>query len=941
MPFLRTSKGTKLNFSQARLSSLLSLVYLEAMGNQTPKYRFHIQKHCQKIWKSLEDMFGKKETDEWPAMAIQKEIDRELSEHASMEVHEAFLTLKIHEFQEQKKSNPTKLTQWNQFEAKPVSPVLQNDIDPLWAIIKLPISTLNSNTIHQSLQNITTKNSVETLSIRRSEWIQFFKNICQEYTFFSGKTINFSIWEKHLQATSLDQKNKTANDWWLWFQNEIDQVLTIDPQLYILRQILYHRKKRGYLLGEEWFDGSSFTTRSFTFDYQNQSGLQQYKQFAVEHLKSIFRESFPHIEWNWEKLKTALDPIQDYFIDWKGWNHMEDSGALRTIQHTWTNGITPHSCSTELPQWAFLRGAMAMAVYSSHPDKRTEQAIALYQQISRLNLIPSVVLLREAGKKSPQFFEDSAWDVADHYSSIQKVIYNSAIDTTWTGTSASNWSKVRSKNVPVRSGQRKSTGVNDFLRILDSQLKAQGRLGEDRPVTVILPIWHLDIEEFIQLQHENGQRLQPVILISDLFMKKVAEMDTWCLYDPHVYPEILEKDGYLLAEKKRIERQKEYPYGHKMISAEKLWKKILTQARLGSPYLTFVDSNSAFSISENGDEIQGLDGVGSFPLSHQQDTFDSRKISWPTLTINVNNMISEQGEPYLEKWKDTMTWAFWTAECMYEASQHVLTQETLDVRPLCLGAVGFYEAIQKATMGNSQDEEALSAWVYRISETWTTLVTVVDQFFAQKNGPAPLFLDSSWETHTFHPLHSYEKLKQQRNGSSGIYLDPYMDHISDIFDKIQEHRFGVRSVWAPFKHASLWSGVSPGGFGTLFPTEWIMDQDKIWRLSPTNYLLYEMEHIHHKNYGDIFSYPNHPSKWPEHIRKLSTPDMAEWKIRLKHASLVRIWIEQGVSLTLPSGIPMNQLSILLQQAWWLGISNIRFEDLFKKPDILSSNISIN
>lgn len=946
MPFFRSPKGSKLPFSPAKLSNLVSLAYLDAMGPNAIKYRKDIQNHCQRIWKSLEMTFGGGEDDEWPGSSIRREIDEELKEHAPMEVHEVFISLKINEFQPAPLPKP-KSEHWNQFHAqpdekKPITLLDSTEIDPVWAILKPrdKSEVVAEEPQEQSLDLMTRmgvaarfehskqrkKNETTSVQVRRSQWIAFFKHLPKKF-------IPWATWEKTILSFPPDQKNRTLPEWWGWWQKQIDEHLGTAPQLYELRRAMLERKRRAEICGQQWSDGTELSPNTTLRLEHNPTGDTWYIRLAVEHLKEIFSSNFPHIEWDWSQIKKALTPSRDNLVDWKAWQHLDESASLRRLKgKIWKHGDKSSEDAVELPQWAWMRAAMAMAIHDPETDLRTSNAVALYHQISQLNLLPSAAVVREAGKTTPRFFEDHTWDVPDHYRAIQKVIYSAAVDTTWTGTSASMWERVRSKNAPVRSGRRKSTGVNDFLRTIDSHLKAQGRSGNDRPVTTMLPIWHMDVEEFLSLRHENGQRLQPVLLVSDLFMQRVTENGAWILFDPHVYPEVLQPGGYQQAEGKIADRKKSHPYAHKVVSAEKLWKKIVIQVRLGSPFLSFVDCDQAFAPSADLPLLHGLDGVGTFPLPpSRQETTEPSQIQWPVMAINLNNMISEQGEPQLSQWQETITWAYWMAERMYDANEGMLSTQTLHVRPLCLGAVGFYEAIRKAMLGNAQDESTLATWVHRISETWATLTTFVDQAFCQKNGPAPIWEDPNIDMRSFHPLKGFDRLKAHRNG--GIGIQPLQEEISELFDQISAHRFSVRTVWAPFRQAATWAGVSPGGFGTLFPIEWVMDELREWRLSPTNYLLSELENSDGQDYGAIFRYPEQPSKWPVHVRQMCAPDMAEWKIRLRHASLVRPWIDQGVSLTLPAGMPINQLSLLLQQAWWMGLSNVRFEDPFKKPDL--------
>lgn len=48
---------------------------------------------------------------------------------------------------------------------------------------------------------------------------------------------------------------------------------------------------------------------------------------------------------------------------------------------------------------------------------------------------------------------------------------------------------------------------------------------------------------------------------------------------------------------------------------------------------------------------------------------------------------------------------------------------------------------------------------------------------------------------------------------------------------------------------------------------------------------------------------------------------------MKQGALVRPWLDQGIALTLPTGIEKGQLNTLIEQAWWSGISSVRFETI--------------
>nr|WP_244151025.1 ribonucleoside-diphosphate reductase subunit alpha [Komagataeibacter swingsii] len=141
------------------------------------------------------------------------------------------------------------------------------------------------------------------------------------------------------------------------------------------------------------------------------------------------------------------------------------------------------------------------------------------------------------------------------------------------GGIGSYWGNLRSIGENVgRNG--KTSGVIPFIRVMDSLTLAisQGSLRRGS-AAVYLPVWHPEIEEFIELRRPTGGdpnrkalNLHHGVLVSDAFMRAVADDDEWALLSP--------KDNSVI----------------RKISARSLWIRILT-ARMeqGEPYIIFSD----------------------------------------------------------------------------------------------------------------------------------------------------------------------------------------------------------------------------------------------------------------------------------------------------------------------------------------------------------------
>ena len=141
------------------------------------------------------------------------------------------------------------------------------------------------------------------------------------------------------------------------------------------------------------------------------------------------------------------------------------------------------------------------------------------------------------------------------------------------GGIGSYWGNLRGQGEKV--GQAgKTSGVVPFIRVMDSLTLAisQGSLRRGS-AACYLPVWHPEIEEFVDLRRPTGGdpnrkalNLHHGVVLSDDFMRAVEEDKNWALKSP--------KDGSI----------------QKTTKARALWIKILTaRIETGEPYLLFID----------------------------------------------------------------------------------------------------------------------------------------------------------------------------------------------------------------------------------------------------------------------------------------------------------------------------------------------------------------
>lgn len=760
----------------------------------------------------------------------------------------------------------------------------------------------------------------------RSDWASFFRKMGET----SKTPVDVNILEVGVQSASSDHFVKTPEEWWWFWQDFMEGCLLSDPRLVNTWRDIHIRRERARLCGQDWLDGSGLPgyedTRLLVSD--DASGRALYRRLWQEHTKWWISEEDANPDlggYDIVRLSASIDPDADYMLPWSAWQWLASSDGLWPIQvRAWKQvDAIPHEDSREPPQWAFMRLAMALAL--PEKENRQEKAVEFYKMLSSLILCPSDAMLREAGKLRPRFCEDGALMVRDRFEAVQEAIHMAATETKWNGTLAIDWSLVRSEGAPV-GGRRVSQGVPGFLRAIDLAQQALGRTGGDRPVSVCLPIWHRDIEKFLSLRHQDTQRLQPVVLLSDAFMERLRKGEPWWLLDPSDFPALADgsqsyEEAVALVEK----HPARYSITAKSVSSNALWRRLVKSAEKGSPFISFQDISRL--ADDNHRTLTGLDGVGAFPFS--ADLPGIPGCQWPAIAVNLSTAVTSDGAPDLGLMRKAAETGLRMLDNALLESQATLSTNSLHFRPVCLGAIGYFEAISKAMEHHEHSKSLLDAWVLALGEGWASVVAAADMAIARERGPAPCFKTAPRRA-VFAPHMHGEQLARKRGGArtnAHKHAHDWKTTHQTVSDLGQ--RFGVRTVWAPFEGAAAIAGVTPGGLGTLKPFHWILDERRQQRLIPSALLLHLITQSTDEDadLNKVMRHPENPGKWPKALKKLTYPDLGEWNRRLTHAALLAPWIDQGVSLTLPSGLPLNELEHVVHRAWHLGLSNIRFETL--------------
>ena len=224
----------------------------------------------------------------------------------------------------------------------------------------------------------------------------------------------------------------------------------------------------------------------------------------------------------------------------------------------------------ETPQNLFARVASYFSDDAAHAQR-------IYDYISRLWFMPSTPVLSNGGTDRGLPISCFLNESGDSLQSIVELWNENVWLASRGGGIGSYRGNLRSIGEKVgRNG--KTSGVVPFIRVMDSLTLAisQGSLRRGS-AACYLPVWHPEIEEFIEIRRPTGGdpnrkalNLHHGIVVPDAFMRAVEFDEDWALKSP--------KDGAVQA----------------TISARDLWIRILTaRVETGEPYLLFIDKVNA------------------------------------------------------------------------------------------------------------------------------------------------------------------------------------------------------------------------------------------------------------------------------------------------------------------------------------------------------------
>lgn len=626
------------------------------------------------------------------------------------------------------------------------------------------------------------------------------------------------------------------------------------------------------------------------------------------------------LSFNLKHLGHHLEPKRDFLFHYLGLQTLYDRYFLH-----W------EGTRLELPQIFWMRVAMGLAKKEGH--KKNEMAIEFYNTLSTFRFVSSTPTLFNSGTLRSQLSSCFLTTVEDDLHHIFKCIQDDAMLSKWSGGLGNDWTNVRSMGSRIKGTNGKSQGVIPFLKVANDTAVAVNQGGRRKgAMCAYLEVWHLDIEEFLELRKNTGDDrrrthdMHTANWIPDLFMKRVKENGKWTLFSSsetadlhHIYGQEFERryEYYeQLAQEGKIKK-------FKVIPAIELWRKMLGMLfETGHPWLTWKDPSNIRSPQDHVGVVHSSNLCTEILLNTSKNETAVCNLG----SVNLANHTTSKGIDQ-KKLKETVRTAIRMLDNVIDLNYYpTIESETANQRhrPVGLGLMGFQEAlfVQDITYASQKAVEFADESMEIIS--YFAISASIE--LAKERGAYSTYRGSKWDRGLL-PIDTIELLAKERGGYVDIDRSQRMDW-APVREELK--KYGMRNslvmAIAPTATIANIIGVT-ASIEPLYKNIFVKSNMSGEFTVVNEYLVHDLKKLGlwDKEMIDDLKYFDGSIQEIERIpdtikQKYVTAFEIEYEWLIEAASRRQKWIDMGQSLNLyqakPSGKNVSDMYIM---AWEKGL----------------------
>jgi ribonucleoside-diphosphate reductase alpha chain len=427
----------------------------------------------------------------------------------------------------------------------------------------------------------------------------------------------------------------------------------------------------------------------------------------------------------------------------------------------------------ELPQAFFMRVAMGLALKEGAQGQekdREARAIEFYDVLSSFDFMSSTPTLFNSGTLRSQLSSCYLTTVSDDLTGIYDAIKENALLAKYAGGLGNDWTPVRALGSHIKGTNGKSQGVVPFLKVVNDTAVAVNQGGKRKgAVCSYLEVWHLDIEEFLELRKNTGDDrrrthdMNTANWIPDLFMKRVMQGAEWTLFSPSDVRDLHDKFGrafeeaYLRYEDKAARGELKL---YKKVPALQLWRKMLSMLfETGHPWITFKDPCNLRSPQQHAGVVHSSNLCTEITLNTSADEIAVCNLG----SVNLVAHMTDLGLDF-PKLKTTIRTAMRMLDNVIDINYYAVDKarnSNLRHRPVGLGIMGFQDCLHRLRVAYASPEAV--EFADRSMEMVAYAAYWASTELAEERGRYASFPGSLWERGIL-PQDTLDILSAERGG---------------------------------------------------------------------------------------------------------------------------------------------------------------------------------
>lgn len=408
-------------------------------------------------------------------------------------------------------------------------------------------------------------------------------------------------------------------------------------------------------------------------------------------------------EFDIELLSGALNDERDGLLDYFGLTTLKDRYLMKNRE----------SETIEKPQWFFMRVAMGIG-------NSNEEVVKIYNKLSKLEYLHSTPTLFNSGTVTSQYSSCYVSVVDDSLDSIMNKVRETGFLAKYAGGVGTDITRVRATGSNIQSLNAPSSGAIPFIKIFDTLVNSIQQGGRRRSSQVIsMQPWHLDIDGFLDLRETTGNAyfrtpsLNTKLWMPDEMMHRIRQGEPIYLFDPGECPELVEAfgDDFKTKYEARIKQAETGKLEQfKKLDSQNFFKKYLFKlAKTGHPWLIFKDEHNRHNPCPEYSVINSSNLCTEISIPNRPDSTAVCTLASVNLSKHVNE---DRSDIDWKKLKDTI-------QVMVRGLDNILDKNfypseaarknTMDLRPLGIGLMGFAEALIDLDISYDSEEAVVMA----------------------------------------------------------------------------------------------------------------------------------------------------------------------------------------------------------------------------------------